>query len=391
MPLLRSGGAVLSLPKFQEMLGTLIAEPSVSCTCPDFDQGNLKVIAHLAGWLEGLGFAVETLPLPDNPGKGNLIATLGAGEGGLVLAGHTDTVPFDEQAWSLDPLAMTDREHRFYGLGACDMKGFFPVALSAAATFAQAKLRAPLMVVATCDEETSMAGGRFLLKSGRPRAEAAIIGEPTGLHPVYAHKGYMLISIQLQGTSGHSSNPEAGRNALDAMQAVMAELMRFRKELAERHRNPQFNIAAPTLNLGCMRAGDNPNRVCGHAELQIDLRLLPGMDADVILQALCARIEDIAQAQGTPATLAPLHPPVPPFGSAENGALVQLLRKASGNRATTVNFGTEAHFYQSLGLETAVFGPGSIDQAHQPDEFLAQDQILPAQNALESAITHYCL
>ena len=101
---------------------------------------------------------------------------------------------------------MTDREDRFYGLGACDMKGFFPVALNAAASFAKAKLKAPLRVVATCDEESSMAGGRFLLDCGKPRAAAAIVGEPTGLQPIYAHKGMALISVQLQGASGHSSN-----------------------------------------------------------------------------------------------------------------------------------------------------------------------------------------
>ncbi len=373
------------------MLGTLIAEPSVSCACADFDQGNLRVVEHLAGWLEGLGFAVEVLPLPDKPGKGNLIATLGAGDGGLVLAGHTDTVPFDEQGWSLDPFAMTDREDRFYGLGACDMKGFFPVALNAAASFAKAKLKAPLRMVATCDEESSMAGGRFLLDCGKPRAAAAIVGEPTGLQPIHAHKGMALISVQLQGASGHSSNPDIGRNALDAMHGVMGELIRFRAELASQHQNPAFGVAIPTLNLGCLRAGDSPNRICGYAELQIDLRVLPGMDADSLLDALRSRIEAVATAHGTQAALVALNPPVPPFQTSKDGVLVQLLCGKSGKPAGTVCFGTEAPFYQGLGMETVVFGPGSINQAHQPDEYLAQDQIRPAQSALESAIAHYCL
>ena len=381
----------MSLPSFQEMLGTLIAEPSVSCACPDFDQGNLKVVEHLAGWLEGLGFAVEVLPLPDAPGKGNLIATLGTGEGGLVLAGHTDTVPFDEQGWSLDPFAMAEREGRFYGLGSCDMKGFFPVALNAAASFAGAKLKAPLRLVATCDEESSMAGGRFLLDCGRPRADAAIIGEPTGLRPVYAHKGMAMMSVQLQGASGHSSNPAIGRSALDAMHGVMGELIRFRAELAAKHQNPAFAVASPTLNLGCLRAGDSPNRICGHAELQIDLRLLPGMEADEVMDALRPRLAAIAEARGTSATLTAIHQPVPPFQTTADGALVQLLCGKSGKQPGTVSFGTEAPFYQGLGMETVIFGPGSIDQAHQPDEFLALDQIRPAQSALESAIAHYCL
>ncbi|MXY06160.1 MAG: acetylornithine deacetylase [Gammaproteobacteria bacterium] len=381
----------MPLPTFQEMLGTLIAEPSVSCTCADVDQSNLRVVEHLAGWLEDLGASIELMPLPGVAGKANMIATLGAGEGGLVLAGHTDTVPFDEAAWSQDPFAMTEREDRFYGLGACDMKGFFPVALSAAAAFAGRKLRAPLVLVATCDEESSMAGGRFLMESGKPRAEAAIIGEPTGLKPIHAHKGFMLISIQLEGAAGHSSNPALGRNALDAMHSVMTELIRFREQLGRQHRSPLFEIEVPTLNLGCLRAGDNPNRICGHAELQIDLRLLPGMDSDAVLESLRARVEAVAAAAGAPATVASLHPPVPAFETAQEGPLVQLLSGLSGNAPGSVSFGTEAHFYQCLGLETVVFGPGSIDQAHQPNEFLAHEQVAPAQNALEQAIAHYCL
>ena len=381
----------MPLPGFQEMLGTLIAEPSVSCTSPDVDQSNLGVVEHLASWLEDLGASIELMPLPDVPGKANLIATLGAGEGGLVLAGHTDTVPFDEDAWSQDPFAMAERDDRFYGLGACDMKGFFPVALSAAAAFAGRKLRAPLVLAATCDEESSMAGGRFLLESGKPRAEAAIIGEPTGLAPIHAHKGFMLISIQLAGAAGHSSNPALGRNALDAMHAVMSELIRFREELARRHQNPLFEIEVPTMNLGCLHAGDNPNRICGHAELQIDLRLLPGMDSDAVLESLRCRVEAVATAAGTQATLESLHPPVPAFETARDGPLVQLLSGLSGNAPGSVSFGTEAHFYQCLGAETVVFGPGSIDQAHQPNEFLSRNQVGPAQNALEQAIAHYCL
>ena len=381
----------MPLPTFEEMLGTLIAEPSVSCTSPDVDQSNLGVVEQLAGWLEDLGASVELMPLPDAPGKANLIATLGAGDGGLVLAGHTDTVPFDEDAWRDDPFAMTERDDRFYGLGACDMKGFFPVALSAAAAVAGRKLRAPLVLAATCDEESSMAGGRFLLESGRPRAEAAIVGEPTGLKPIHAHKGFMLVAIQLEGAAGHSSNPALGRSALDAMHAVMSELIRFREELAHRHQSPLFEIEVPTLNLGCLHAGDNPNRICGHAELQIDLRLLPGMDGDAVLERLRSRVEEVADAAGTPATLTPLHPPVPAFETPRKGPLVQLLSGLSGNAPGSVSFGTEAHFYQCLGMETVVFGPGSIDQAHQPNEFLAHAQVAPAQRALEQAIAHYCL
>ncbi len=381
----------MPLPSFKEMLSTLISEPSVSCTSPEIDQSNLKVIEHLANWLDDLGFRTELMPLPDTPGKANLIATLGHGTGGLVLAGHTDTVPFDHAAWNKNPLSVTDTDNRFYGLGTCDMKGFFPIALSAAAEFIDAKLKAPITIVATSDEESSMAGGRYLMECGRPRAEAAIIGEPTGLQPIYAHKGIMLLSIKLQGSSGHSSNPELGRNALDAMHAVMTELIVFRQELAERHQNPAFEVTIPTLNLGCLRAGDNPNRICDHAELQIDLRVLPGMDTDAIYDALKLRMLGVAQEHQMPLSFEPFYPPIPPFETPKDGQLVRTLSTLSGNRPGTVAFGTEGFFLQSLGMETVIFGPGSIAQAHQPDEYLAHDQIEPARATLMKVIEHYCL
>jgi len=256
------------LPEFDEMLTQLVSEPSVSSTQPDIDRSNLRVIEHLANWLVGLGFATELMPLPNAPHKANLIATLGSGEGGLVLAGHTDTVPFDESKWQTDPFRVTAKDDNLYGLGTCDMKGFFPVALQAAQTFAGRKLSRPLTIVATSDEESSMAGARYLMEGGKPRADYAIIGEPTGLRPIWAHKGIAFMSIRLQGASGHSSNPDLGCNALESMHKVMGELIAFRDELAQEYRNPTFEVQVPTMNLGCMHAGDSPNRICGHAELR---------------------------------------------------------------------------------------------------------------------------
>ncbi len=265
----------MAVPKVLDMLATLIGEPSVSCTSAALDQSNLGVINQLANWLDGLGFATEVMPLPDKPGKANLIAQLGGGEGGLTLAGHTDTVPFDDTRWSQNPFEMTERDGRFYGLGSGDMKGFFPLAIAAAAQVVDKPLQAPLTIVATSDEESSMAVARYLTECDRPKSDYAIIGEPTGARPVYAHKGFMMLSITLQGASGHSSNPGLGRNALDAMHSVMSELLAYRGQLAQQYQNGAFEVAVPTMNLGCLRAGDNPNRICADAELQIDLRLLP--------------------------------------------------------------------------------------------------------------------
>ena len=385
-----TSGVCVTIPKREEMLAALVAEPSVSCTDSTRDQGNLGVVHHLAGWLEDLGFQVDVLPLPGKPGKGNLVARIGGGGGGgLVLAGHTDTVPCDESLWSGDPFTLDQRDAKFYGLGSCDMKGFFPLVLAAAQRHAASRLKQPLTIVATADEESSMDGARHLLACGAPKAAAAVIGEPTGLCPVRAHKGVAMLSIAVQGASGHSSNPALGDNALEAMHRVMGALLRFRAALGERHRDPAFEVSVPTLNLGCLHAGDNPNRICGHAELQIDLRLLPGMDTAQVVADLRGCVE--AASGRTPATVTTRFQPVAPYQTAADGRLVRLLESLSGRRSQTVAFGTEAPFFQALGMETVVFGAGAIEQAHQPDEFIDGRHMQAAEDALTAVIASYCL
>ena len=380
----------MSIPQTEEMLATLIAEPSVSCTDPQRDQGNLGVVHHLAGWLEELGFQVEVTPLPRKPGKGNMVARFGGGGGGgLVLAGHTDTVPCDESLWNVDPFTLASRGTRFYGLGSCDMKGFFPIALAAAARHATSRFKQPLTIVATADEESSMDGARHLVAQGAPKAAAAVIGEPTGLRPIHAHKGVAMLSIAVRGASGHSSNPALGDNALEAMHRIMGALLEFREELGGRHADPSFEVRVPTLNFGCLHGGDNPNRICGHAELQIDLRLLPSMDTQQILADLRGRVE--AASGTTTATVTTRFEPVAPYQTAVDGRLVRLLESLSKQPAQTGAFGTEAPFFQALGMETVVFGAGSIDQAHQPDEFVDRRQMQALEDTLTAVIAAYCL
>ena len=372
------------------MLKTLVAEPSISSVDASRDLGNLAVIDHLATWLEDLGFEVEVLTLPERSGKGNLIARRGGSGGdGLVLAGHTDTVPCDDALWNADPFALTERDAKFYGLGTCDMKGFFPLALAAAANHQHSRLQRPLTIVATADEESSMDGARYLAAKGIPKAAAAVIGEPTDMRPVRAHKGVAMISIAAAGASGHSSNPALGDNALEAMHRIMGALLAFRAKLAETHIDPSFEVRVPTLNLGCLHAGDNPNRICSHAELQIDLRVLPGMDTAALVDDLR---ECVIRASGeTPATVQTLFRPVEPYQTPAQGRLVQALEALSGQPAHTVAFGTEAPFFQALGMETVVFGAGSINQAHQPDEFLHGSYLRPMEEALTALIAQYCL
>jgi acetylornithine deacetylase len=381
----------MTIPSVKEQLHTLLALPSVSSSTPGRDMGNRAVIDTLAGWLESIGFSVEVMPITTCGHKANLIATRGSGDGGLVLAGHTDTVPFDEALWSVNPLALTEKDNRLYGLGVCDMKGFFPLAIAAAQQFADQHPTAPLIILATADEESSMNGARALVEHAKPKARFAVIGEPTGLKPVRMHKGVMLESVRITGHSGHSSNPALGASALDAMTMALNELTALRRDWERRFSNPQFAVDRPTMNFGYIHGGDNPNRICGCCELQFDVRPLPGMviaDLQAEIDA-CLRRVDTLQGRLSVERI-PLMHAILPFEEPANSELVQALERLTGHAAETTAFGTEAPFLQQLGMQTVIYGPGDITQAHQPDEYLALDRIEPTIKVLEKLIRQFC-
>lgn len=382
-----------SLPALtvDEMLAALVASPSVSSPEPHWDQSNAGVIELLAAWFEDLGFAVEQVPCAGQPDKLNLIATWGSGPGGLVLAGHTDTVPFDADRWRTDPLRLTEADGRWYGMGVADMKGFFPLVIEAVRDLRAADLCQPLIVLATADEESSMAGARTLQALGRPRARHAVIGEPTGLRPVRLHKGIMMESLRLIGRSGHSSNPALGNNALDGMQRLMGALMAWRAELAQRHRNPLFEVAHPTLNLGHIHGGDSPNRICGECELHIDLRPLPGMDMDALREELYATARQAVADSGLTLLCQPLFAGNPPLDTPAAAPIVQAAERLTGHAAEAVAFGTEGPYLQRLGMDTVILGPGDIACAHQPDEYLELARVRPTVALLQALIRRFCL
>ena len=385
------------LPPLFAMLQQLVAAPSVSCSTPALDMSNRGVIDLLATWLLALDFEVQIIPITGQATpagqlpKANLIATRGSGPGGLVLAGHTDTVPYDTHSWQQDPFALTERDQRWYGLGATDMKGFFPVALEAIKSFADVEFKQPLIVLATADEETSMDGARQLVEQGHPKARFAVIGEPTDLKPARLHKGMMMESLTLTGRSGHSSDPALGANALEAMTDAIGELRNFRAELQQRYRNAAFHVQVPTLNLGCIHGGDSPNRICGECELHFDLRPLPGMDIHELRKTIAQRLQPIAEKNGVNIQLRSLFPGIQPFEQKADSELVRAIEHLSGHAAGTVAFATEAPFMQALGMDTVVFGPGSISQAHQPNEYIEMAQIEPAIAALKGLIQKFCL
>ena len=380
-----------------ERIASLVKEPSVSAVVPALDQSN-RAIAELYGsWLEDAGFSVELLPVAGHhPGheKRNVIGTLGRGEGGLVLAGHLDTVPYDASRWQSDPFVLTERGDSLVGLGVADMKAFFAIALAAIERIDVGKLKRPLIVVGTADEESGMDGAKALAARGHlsttASARAALIGEPTALRAVRAHKGVAMERLLLVGRSGHSSDPSLGRSALEGMRQAMDAIAEVRARLQAEWRDDAFAPPVPTINLGFIHGGDNPNRICADCELTFDVRLLPGMDAAVVHRAVLMAVEKALSGSELSISLAPLHPAIPPFATPATAELVKTVERLTGAPATTAAFGTEAPFFSALAGETVVLGPGDIEVAHQPGERLPLARIQPMIELLEKLIGERC-
>ncbi|MCP4284192.1 MAG: acetylornithine deacetylase [Gammaproteobacteria bacterium] len=373
------------------MIGRLIASPSVSSINAGWDQTNLGVIEHLSSWFEDLGFSVEVLPLASSPGKYNLVASMGSGPNGLILSGHTDTVPFDAQLWQYDPLRLTERDNRLYGLGTSDMKAFFALAIEALKDLDLRQLKQPLVILATADEESTMCGAQSLVDSERHFGRHALIGEPTGLRPIRMHKGISMETIRLHGRSGHSSNPALGVSALEGMYLVIGEILEWRRNLQSRYRNSLFEVEVPTLNLGHIHGGDNPNRICGQCELQIDLRPLPGMQLDALRGELASRLEQLLDKSGLELELFSSFAGIPAMETKANAEIISATESLTGHPAGAAAFGTEAPYLNRLGAETVILGPGDIDQAHQPDEYLGLERIQPMVRLIQNLVRRFCL
>jgi acetylornithine deacetylase len=377
------------IPALKSMIQQLIATPSVSSVSPAFDQDNMAVITLLADWCESLGFSVEIQPLPGN--KANLIACYGSGPGGLILSGHTDTVPYDEGKWKTDPFRVDERDNCLFGLGTADMKSFLALALEVIQGIDLKKLTSPLILLATADEESSMSGARALTRSSTLRNRHAIIGEPTSLRPVRMHKGIFMEALHLRGQSGHSSDPALGCNAMEGMHKVMQAILDWRHELQQQHVNRAFAVPVPTINLGHIHGGDNPNRICAECELHIDLRPLPGMSIEALRDELHQRASQAIGDTDLTLSTEALFSGIPAMETPANAELVIMSERLTGHSAEAVAFGTEAPYLQQLGNEVIVLGPGSIDQAHQPNEFLPLAQVTPMLDLLEQLIVHYCM
>jgi acetylornithine deacetylase len=375
---------------FLEHYKTIIKTPSISAFDEKFDQSNKPLIDILSAWFNELGFSITIQLVPGTRNKFNMLAKIGSGEGGLLLCGHSDTVPYDEGRWQSDPFKIKQADGKLFGLGSCDMKGFFAFILEALKTIPLHKLNKPLYILATADEETSMAGARFFADQQMIKPSMAIIGEPTELIPIYKHKGHIAQSLNIQGKAGHSSDPDKGVNAIEIMYQAMGQLMDLKSTLKSQFHDAAFSVPHVTMNLGHIHGGDAENRICGHCKLNFDMRVVPELDDEQALAMIDEALAPVFAKYPDRLSLDLMYPTAPAFACRDEQNILELAEQLTGNKFQSANYATEAPFINQLGCDTIILGPGSIDQAHQPDEYISLDYVNPTVHVLQQMINKVC-
>jgi acetylornithine deacetylase len=346
---------------------------------------NLALIEWVEAYLEGLGVPHRRVP-NDDRSKSNLLATIGPAEpGGAVLSGHTDVVPVDGQPWSSDPWTVVEREGRLYGRGTCDMKGFLALALAAAPGLAAAPLKKPVHLALSYDEETGCLGAPRMIETIRrelPAPAYVIVGEPTDMMAVNAHKGIATFHVTVTGREAHSSQTQHGVSAVMEAVRLMASLNALAARLeADADPASPFTPKGATLTIGEVHGGTAHNILARECRFVFDLRCPPPMRAQDVLapffaevRALDAAIKARAPEGGVEIHM---HSDVPGFAPEAGGAAEAFARRLAGDNgpARAVSFATEAGQFQQAGLSTVICGPGSILQAHQPDEYVEVSQL----------------
>jgi acetylornithine deacetylase len=361
----------------REMLARLVAFPTVS------NRSNLDLVDFVEAYLAGLG--VPSLLVPDASGaKAGLLALVGPeAEGGVVLSGHTDVVPPDGQDWTSDPFVLAERRGRLFGRGAVDMKGFCAIALALVPEMLNAGLKRPIILALSRDEEIGCLGAPDLIEAMLahfPRPEAVIVGEPSEMRVVTGHKGSWGFRGEVRGHEVHSSLIHQGVSAVMTAARLIAWMSDTMAANARAAAPAAFDPPYTTLHVGTIAGGTASNIAARDCTFSGEVRVLPGESVAgwrkrVLAEA--ARLEAETRAVH-PATHVRIltRMELPGFLAPEGGPAEALARALTGDNAThVVSYQTEAGHFQDRGLATVVCGPGSIAQAHQPDEFISTDQL----------------
>jgi len=376
----------------RDLLAKLVAFDTVT------ERSNLDLIEFVESFLTER--CIETHRIPGGaPGRANLLARTGKPDaaGGILFAGHVDVVPVEGQAWSSDPFTLVERDGRLYGRGSADMKGFLAVVLSRLAALASSSF--PVSVVLTHDEEVSCRGVLEVLRYFEHRAiplpQLCIVGEPTGLVPVRAHKGKQSFRCDVRGRECHSALAPQGVNAVE----VAAEIVTWLRARANAHaaRGPfdqAFDPPHTTLQTGLMRGGTAVNIVPNHCHFDFEQRCLPGDDPDALLRDLHSAAErDLLPAMRAIDPAADIRvvatSDYAPLAADRDAPILALVEEIAGASSRCVSFATEAGFYQRAGIPTLVCGPGHIAQAHRPDEFVDTSQLEGCEHLVDAFVRRF--
>lgn len=374
-------------PRFTpvEMLRRLVAFDTTSA------RSNLPLIHFVRDYLAAYGIDSE-LSFDDSGEKANLFATIGpANRGGVVLSGHTDVVPVIGQPWSTDPWVVTEKAERLYGRGTADMKSFIAIALALVPEWREMPLETPIHLALSYDEEVGCLGVRRLIErlpEGAARPRLVIVGEPTEMRVVTAHKGCYLYRTTVTGLEAHSSAPRHGVSAIMEASRLIGFIGRLAEEHAESGGDPRFDPPHTTFNVGIVEGGTAFNIIARQCRIVWEFRAVPTDDP----AAIEARLERFVETELLPRMRA-TYPEasvvtervvaMPAFAPERDSPAEALARRLTGANGTgTVAFGTEAGLFQTAGIPTVVCGPGSIDQAHQPDEFISLGQVAAGERFL---------
>jgi acetylornithine deacetylase len=362
-----------------ELLATLVSFDTTS------RNSNLALIGFVREYLDahGIPYRVST----DTTGeKANIHAIIGPhGPGGIALSGHVDTVPVDGQAWSADPFTLRRAQGRLYARGAADMKGFVSACLSAVPDIKARNLARPLHLFISYDEEVGCNGARRLIQdfdeSGLKPA-LCVVGEPSGMQPILAHKGKLNLGVTVRGVTGHSAEPGKGVNAIQAAGEAVAYVAAEARRLAKEGPFEEgFDPPHTTIHIGTIRGGTILNIIPELCEFTMEWRTIPGDDAarhvQRMKQFVADTVEPAMRAVSAKTGFAfEVLTTMPGLSLDPSHALTDIVKQLTGsNSAGKVSYGTEGGFYQGAGIATIICGPGHIAQAHQPDEWVAQEQL----------------
>jgi acetylornithine deacetylase len=366
-------------PAALEILERLIAFDTTS------RGSNLALIEWVEAYLDRHGVAHRRVPNAEGT-KSNLMAMIGpAVDGGVVLSGHTDVVPVDGQAWSSDPFTLTERDGRYYGRGTCDMKGFLALALAAVPELAAGRIVRPVHLALSYDEEIGCLGAPAMIDEiahDTPKPALVVVGEPTDMVAVNGHKGIATFTVTVRGREAHSSQTQQGVSAIMEAVPLMASLKALAERL-EREADPAspFTPKGATLTIGVIHGGTAGNILARECQFLFDLRCPPGLDPARLLLPFYAEVAALDRALKARAPEAGVdilrRSLTPPLSPEPNGAAEAFARRLAGDNGPprAVAFAAEAGQFQQAGFSTVICGPGSIEQAHQPDEFVERSQM----------------